>query len=55
MELQRRPQFFLQGNFRNEAKDGHRRVDNAVLQNICHGDHYCLRPGDSLPLLPLWS
>jgi len=31
MELQRRPQFFLQGIFRNKAKDGHRRVDDAVL------------------------
>lgn len=31
MELQSRPQFFLQGNFRDEAEDSHRRVDNAFL------------------------
>lgn len=55
MELQSRPQFFLQGNFRDEAEDSHRRVDNAFLWNIFHGDHYCLRIGDSLVLLPLWS
>lgn len=55
MELQRKPQFFLQDNIRNEAKDSHRRVDNAFLWNICHGDHYCLRTGDSLLLLPLWT